>query len=123
MIKAKITVFDDETGVVYDHDQIIDAHEEVWGPLGIGYIFLFRFNLADPEKCLEALRRDEVLRKRKVDENDERGKARTGVWIYSSFFGGCYRCSICGHEQASKTALCPKCRTKMEREDDPDARD
>lgn len=73
MIKAKITVFDDETGVVYDHDQIIDAHEEVWGPLGIGYIFLFRFDLADPETCLEALRKTDALRKRKEDDPDARG--------------------------------------------------
>jgi hypothetical protein len=70
MIKAKITVFDDETGVVYGRERIIDAQEEVWGPLSIGYIFLFRFDVADPEKCLEALRKEEDLRKRKEEESE-----------------------------------------------------
>lgn len=76
MVKAKITIFDDETGVVYDHERILDAHEEVWGPLGIGYIFLFRFDLADPEKCLEALRKEEALRKRKKGESEDDPDAR-----------------------------------------------
>lgn len=49
-------------------------------------------------------------------------KARTGVWLYSSFFGGCYRCSVCGHDQASKTDFCPECGAKMEREEESDGK-
>lgn len=29
-----------------------------------------------------------------------------GFWIY---YGGYYKCSNCGHEQATKTAFCPQC--------------
>ena len=51
------------------------------------------------------------------DAKDQAIKAleaqRLGVWEWDSYFGGFYRCSVCGHDQGSKTNYCPKCGARM----------
>lgn len=40
-------------------------------------------------------------------------KQRPGAWVYDSFCGGFYQCSVCGYDQGRKTNYCPKCGAKM----------
>ena len=38
---------------------------------------------------------------------------RAGTWMYDSFYGGFYRCSVCGYDQGRKTKHCPQCGARM----------
>ena len=38
---------------------------------------------------------------------------RTGAWVWDSYYGGFYRCSVCGYEQGRKTKYCPECGARM----------
>lgn len=42
--------------------------------------------------------------------------ARRGHWLYNSFYGGFWQCSLCGHDEAIKKGICPACGAKMESE-------
>ena len=37
----------------------------------------------------------------------------SGFWIYDSYYGGIYKCSICGHWQGMKSDFCPECGASM----------
>lgn len=38
---------------------------------------------------------------------------RSGAWEWDSYYGGFYRCSVCGYEQGRKTKHCPECGASM----------
>lgn len=38
---------------------------------------------------------------------------RSGAWEWDSYYGGFYRCSVCGYEQGRKTKYCPECGARM----------
>jgi len=47
-----------------------------------------------------------------TEENDAElpeQKPKIGHWIYDSFYGGFYKCSVCGYTKGSKSDTCPDC--------------
>lgn len=48
------------------------------------------------------------------------GEVRHGHWVYNSFYGGFYECSVCGRDVAIRCNRCPACMAIMDEEDSDD---